>query len=91
MNSQLQELRCQMDDINRDMAELFVKRMELSAKIANIKQEMQLPIEDEDREREILETIESYVPEALKIYTNSLFNKMFELSKAYQMAQKEQA
>lgn len=51
----LQELRGEIDSINREFVLLLAKRLSLSRKVAAIKKEQRLPVLDEARERLILE------------------------------------
>lgn len=49
------ELRTQISNIDKEMLELFVKRMEVSRLIGLYKKEHHLPIFDERREKEIID------------------------------------
>lgn len=51
----MEGMRKEIDLIDREMAELFEKRMRLSDKIAEYKRINRLPVCDEEREREMLE------------------------------------
>ena len=53
----INELRKEIDKTNSDMLNLFIKRMELSQKIAEYKRENSLPVTDKKREREILSNV----------------------------------
>ena len=51
----LEEIRAKIDDVDERMAELFAERMALAKKAAEVKRANCLPIEDPQREQEILE------------------------------------
>jgi chorismate mutase / prephenate dehydrogenase len=46
----LEELRMKIDAINRELIELFGKRLELTKEVARVKKEKNLPVLDESRE-----------------------------------------
>lgn len=48
----LEELRNQMDALNREIVELFAKRVSVAIEIARIKKESNLPVYDPVREKE---------------------------------------
>ena len=56
----LNDLRKQIEIIDQEMLDLFLKRMDVSAKIGAYKKEHQLPILDENREHELLEKTKSF-------------------------------
>ncbi|SFQ32961.1 shikimate dehydrogenase [Lachnospiraceae bacterium XBB1006] len=80
---ELEDLRKEVDKINAQIQELFVKRMEISEKIAKIKFEQGLPIYQKSREEQILQKIDEQ-EEKYGNYTKVLFKKMMELSRARQ-------
>jgi monofunctional chorismate mutase len=49
------ELRKEINQIDKDMLDLFLKRMEVSRLIGLYKKEHHLPVFDERREKEIIE------------------------------------
>jgi chorismate mutase len=55
----LDDLRKEIDALNRELVELLVKRTEVARKIARIKKEAQLPILDADREKKIKDEMRS--------------------------------
>ena len=79
----INELRKEIDKTNSDMLELFIKRMELSQKIAEYKRENGLPVTDKKREREILSNVTENAGEYAS-YVHRFFSTLFELSKARQ-------
>ncbi len=59
----LEKLREQIDAINRELVELFGKRLELAKEIARIKKREKLPILDEARERRQYEALRKLATE----------------------------
>ncbi len=55
MNSRMDELRGEIDAIDSKIIELLCDRFEIVKKIADTKKELQSKIEDDAREREVLE------------------------------------
>ena len=53
----IQELRKRIDEIDRQMVELYGKRMETAAQIGAYKRERGLPVLDTERERELLNKV----------------------------------
>ena len=82
----LSDYRQQMDRIDRDLAALFVERMQLSADIAAYKKENGLPVMDAAREAEKLAALQTRVPAVFSDYVNNLYRLLFELSKDYQQS-----
>lgn len=80
----LNELRQQIDGIDKELARLFCQRMEVSAEIAKYKRENGLPVFDPVREAQKLDAISLSTDSDMTEYTCSFFKKLFELSKDYQ-------
>ncbi len=80
----IKELRQDIDGIDREILELFEKRMELSGDIAAYKSEKGLPVYDPVREKEKLLRISKELPEGLRDSGVALFRMLFELSKSRQ-------
>lgn len=80
----LSQLRDEMDGINREMLDLFSRRMALSLEIAQCKREEGLPVADKSREREILARVAAQAGQPLEGYARILFETLFSLSKSYQ-------
>ncbi len=81
----LLELRRDIDRIDSELVALFCRRMEISALIADYKKEQNLPIHHPGREQDILQKVADLSGPALDIYAVSLYRKIFELSKDYQI------
>lgn len=76
--------RRQIDEIDREIVQLFIRRMDLCARIALYKQQHHLPILDEKREQDKLQKIAGQTPQELKEYSAALYSRLFELSRDYQ-------
>ena len=86
----LSACRKRMDAVNAQMLRLFKERMELSAEIAQIKNEKGIPVCDPAREQEILEEVCVSLPEELREYGRELFQTLMDASKDYQKRRMEE-
>ena len=81
----LKELRVQIDEIDRQMVELFDRRMRIAAGVAAYKKENGLPILDEKRENEVIERNSAFVEdEVLKEYYIDYLKNVMSVSRSYQ-------
>ena len=80
----IKDLRNQIDNIDKQLVELFCQRMGLSAQIADYKKANHLPIYVPAREREILKDVAEKSGNELGNYTQGLYSMIFELSRSYQ-------
>ena len=80
----MEELRNKLNEIDDEIVKLYLRRMEIVAHIAREKILKGLPIENEKREKEILERVTAGVTSEVKKYLLSLFEIIFETSKEYQ-------
>lgn len=80
----IQELRGKIDSIDAQLVDLFTKRMEASAQIADYKKANNLPIFVPAREREILQDVAQKAGPQMANYTRVLYSMLFELSRSYQ-------
>ncbi len=78
------ELRNEIDKIDENLVDLFVKRMNISAQIADYKKENNLPIYVPAREREKLQNVAKLAGSEMDNYTRVLYSMIFELSRSYQ-------
>ena len=81
---ELSDYRARIDQIDRQLVELFAQRMNTAAGIAAYKKEHGLPVLDPVREREKLLDAAAQAPEDMRDYTASLYTMLFELSRCYQ-------
>lgn len=80
------ELRRHIDEVDRQLMELFVRRMEISAQIADYKKENDLPVFDPAREREKMRAIAETVPPESESAAKVLYSLLAELSRSCQSA-----
>ncbi len=78
------ELRKEIDLIDDELLELFVKRMGISLKIGEEKRKSSTSVEDKSRQAEIINKIRKSVPNELAFYAEELYSNLFSLSKLYQ-------
>lgn len=80
----IQEIRKEIDGVDDRLVKLFNERMHLSAQIAEVKREQDLPVLNVRREREILNEVAAKSDPALANYSQVLYSLIFELSRSYQ-------
>ena len=80
----LTNLREQIDTIDEQLVNLFSKRMEIAAQVADYKKENKLPIYVPSREREILQRVAQTAGNEYGNYARVLYSMLFELSRSYQ-------
>lgn len=81
---ELSEIRSQIDGIDRELVDLFCRRMALSAQVADYKKEQNLPIYVPARERAILQQVAQQAGEDFEKDARILYSMIFELSRGYQ-------
>ena len=80
----LMELRKQINEIDREMLDLFLRRMQVSSNVAEYKRKNGLPVLDAARERELLANIAQQAGEDLDEYAVVLYSTILSLSRSYQ-------
>ena len=80
----LNELRSEINQIDDQILELFLRRMDVASQVADYKREHNLPILQPAREREILKKMAEKAGPELSGYSRVLFSMLMELSKSYQ-------
>ena len=80
----LNESRLIIDDIDKKMKELFIKRMETVKDIALYKKQNGLAIFDEKRESAMFERLGGDLDEGLKDYYLDFLKNVVRISKEYQ-------
>ena len=81
---ELSELRDQINQIDDEMLELFLRRMDVSEAIAAYKKAHGLPVTNREREREILAEMMAKGGDDMELYVYRLFSTLMDLSKARQ-------
>ena len=83
---ELSDIRLEIDDIDSQLLKLFLKRMDCSKRVAELKARTGAPILSREREREILRRVTEESGE-YELYTHRLFSTILELSRTYQRSQ----
>ena len=81
---ELQDIRKEIDAVDRELVELFSKRMELSAAVAEYKRMNGMAVLDAGRERALLSKVSELAGEELEEYTRTLYSTILDVSRAYQ-------
>ncbi len=81
---ELEELRKEIDGIDEELVRLFVKRMGVSAQVADYKKSQGRAVQDPSRERQLLERVSDLAGEELESQTRVLYNLIMSLSRSYQ-------
>ncbi|MBE6577347.1 MAG: chorismate mutase [Ruminococcaceae bacterium] len=81
---ELTELRKQIDDIDRELVELFMQRMNVSSKVAEYKRQTGMNVLDASRERALLQKVSELSGEEFEEYTRTLYATILDLSRSYQ-------
>jgi len=84
MELDLNKLREEINETDEQIVELFKKRMNIAAGVAEYKKERGLPVLDAARERALLERISQLAGEEFGGYARTLYHTMMDVSKAYQ-------
>ena len=80
----LEECRKEIDSIDKELVELFVRRMNVAKSVAEYKKENGKAVYDAERERKLLEKVEENAGEEFGDYTRRLYSSILELSRNYQ-------
>ena len=80
----LEALRKEIDGIDTQLTDLFVRRMRLCAQVGQYKKEHNLAVLNQGREREILSRVSAQAGEELDGYARIFFSNLFDLSRTYQ-------
>ena len=57
MDKRILELRQQIDDLDEEIIQLLKKRMEVSKEVGKLKAKLDIPVEDKNREDEIIDRL----------------------------------
>ncbi|MCL2427003.1 MAG: chorismate mutase, partial [Oscillospiraceae bacterium] len=88
---QLDELRGKIDKVDDELLRLFAERMEIVTQVAEYKKKNELPVLDRKREADKLNEIAGKVSPEMGPYAHILYDTLFELSRSYQSAVKEES
>ena len=84
---ELSKLREEIDEIDKELVSLFIKRMNCSSSVAQYKKENNMPVLDPSRERALLNKISELSGEEFEAYSRTLYSTILELSRSYQHKQ----
>ena len=79
----INELRQEIDSIDKQLTELFEKRMKTAANIAAYKKENGLAVYDRERERKVFNKVTEMTSPEIQNYTKTLYQTIFDLSRSY--------
>ncbi len=85
MSMDIQELREQIDAVDKEIIRLFTQRMRISEGIADYKQAVGKPIYDPERERQKVTKVAKSVDEDIRTQAVMLFSTLMDLSCSHQM------
>ena len=57
MDKRILELRQQIDTLDEEIIQLLMKRMDFSKKVGKLKEKLDIPVEDKNRENEIIDRL----------------------------------
>ncbi|WP_300410481.1 chorismate mutase [Lagierella sp.] len=80
----LQDLRKEVDSIDKKINELFIRRLDIVKKIKKEKIQLNLETIDRKREKEIFENLENYTKVEYHQYSHDLFENIIRISKDFQ-------
>lgn len=83
---ELNELRGQIDVIDRELTALFVRRLEAAEEIAKRKAEAGLPVFQPQREEQVLSAVLERTPVAMQEDVALLYDAIFRISRRRQEA-----
>lgn len=80
----IKDLRDNIDAIDRKIVELFKKRMNVAAEVAEYKRENNMNVLDASRERALLTKVAELSGKEFEDYTRTLYSTILDLSRSYQ-------
>ena len=89
MSRDIQELRVEIDHIDRQIVELLKQRLSTANEVAEYKRERDLPVLDAGRERALLAKIAEQSGEEFEPYIQSIYHTMLSSSRSYQSVKLE--
>ena len=87
MNDTMESIRNDINGIDDELVKLFVKRMEASEKMAEVKRENGRPVQDPARERSILSKVAQTVGPDLENEARLFFTTLMSMSRGRQRAE----
>lgn len=88
----LKEIRDKINDLDKEMLDLFTKRMKLSKEVMEYKIKNNLPILDQEREKEVINrNLNNLKNKELEKYYLEFITNLMNISKEYQLDLKERS
>ena len=88
----LKEIRTKINDIDKEMMDLFIKRMKLSKEVIEYKVKYNLPVLDKEREKEvIINNLNNLKEKDLEKYYLEFIKEIMNISKEYQLDLKKRS
>jgi len=88
--TKINDLRKEIDNLDKNLVETFEKRMEISKEISNLKNNQNLSITDKTRETQKIKQNNEYLKnKSFSKYTESFTKELIKQSKKYQKALKK--
>lgn len=84
--AELSDIRLELDKLDDELINLFIKRMSLTDEVAKIKIRDGLPLFHKGREDEILNRLSEGLDSEMAEYVKSLYQKIFEISRTRQQS-----
>ena len=86
MNDTKESVRNEINQIDDELVKLFVRRMEASERMADVKRESSEPVQDPARERSILAKVAKAVGPDLENEARLMFTTLMSISRGFSMA-----
>ena len=80
----INDIRKEIDEIDKELVDLYIRRMNCSARVAEYKREHGMPVLDASRERALLNKISELSGSEFEEYTRTLYSTILDLSRSYQ-------
>jgi monofunctional chorismate mutase len=88
----LKDIRDKINDLDKEMLDLFTKRMKLSKEVIEYKIKNNLPILDQEREKEVInKNLSNLKNKDLEKYYLEFITNLMNISKEYQLDLKERS
>ena len=81
---ELNDIRKEIDEIDKELVALHIRRLKCSAAVAEYKKEHNIPVLDSSRERALLNKISELSGAEFEDYSRTLYSTILDLSRSYQ-------
>lgn len=81
---ELNDIRKEIDEIDKELVALYIRRMKCSAEVAEYKKENNMPILDATRERALINKVSELSGSEFEGYARTLYSTILDLSRSYQ-------